>query len=252
MEGAPKKARSRKEQMQLDRARWLLALHSAAADPRTALTDVTFFIVWRLVTQFHNDEEGAFPSHQTLAAATGFGLKAVRVHLDLAVAAGFLIKRRVGNMRPNVYFMDLAVLQRPSDQSLRPGQSAAMNGPPSPVTSPSIGPKEGVLRGRPDENAGVVSGQSVQVIGPTAPSDRSHQSKVIGPPGPTNHIEENHEEEPRQQATRGARPGARTRPSSQDSDSSLWVEKGLGSQPAASGSESARAPDDDDDAAAFA
>lgn len=250
MDPVPKKTRSRKEKMQLDRARWLDAFYRAAADPRTALTPTTFFVVWVLVTRFHNDEGGAFPSHQTMATATGLGVKAVRVHLDLAVAAGFLIKRRVGNMQPNVYFMDFDVLTRLGDQSPRPDKLAVMNGPPSPITSPSITTNEGVLRGLPYENKGVLSGQSVQVMGPTAPSDRAQQSKVIGPTGPTNHVEDNHEEEPRQQ-TRGARPGARTRPSSQDSDSSLWVEAGLLSQSPESESESARAPDDDD-AAAFA
>lgn len=111
MDVAPKKTRSRKEKMQLDRARWLDALYRAAAAPHTALTPVTFFVVWVLVTRFHNDEKGAFPSHQTLAAATGLGVKAVRVHLDLTVAAGFLIKRRVGNMQPNVYLMDFDVMK---------------------------------------------------------------------------------------------------------------------------------------------
>ena len=251
MDGAPEKARSRKDKMHLDRARWLEALHKAVVDPRTALTPITFFIVWVLATRFHNDVDGAFPSHQTLAAATGLGVKAVRIHLDIAVAAGFLVKKRVGRMEPNVYFMDFGILQSSSDRSREPDHSASVIGPTDPVTRPAIGPKEGVLRGRPDENEGVVRGQSVQVIGPTAPSDRARQSKVIGPTGPTNHVEDNHEEEPRQQATRGARPGARAHPSSQDSDSSLWRETGLEGRPSVSESESARASEDDD-AAAFA
>lgn len=236
--------------MQLDRARWLEALHRAAVDPRTALTPITFFVVWILATRFHNDGDGAFPSHQTLAAATGLGVKAVRIHLDIAVAAGFLVKRRVGRMEPNVYFMDFGVLQSSSDRSSEPDHCPSVIGLPDPVTRPAIDRKEGILRGRPDENEGVVRGQSVQVIGPTAPSDRARQSKVIGSTGPTNHIVDNHEEEPRR-ATRDARPGARTRPSSQDSDSSLWREIGLGVQPSASESDSPRATEDDD-AAAFA
>ena len=237
--------------MQLNRARWLDALQRAAADPRTSLTPTTFFVVWTLATRFHNDVDGAFPSHQTLARMTGLGVKAVRIHLDIAVAAGFLVKRRVGRMEPNVYFMDFDVLQSSSDGSCEPDHCPSVIGLPNPVTRPAIGPKEGVPRGRPDQSEGVVKGQSVQVIGPTATSDRAHQSKVDGPTGPTNHIEDNHEEEPRQQATRGARPGARTRPSSQDSDFSLWRETGLGVRPSASESDSSRAIEDDD-AAAFA
>ncbi len=237
--------------MQLDRARWLEALFKAAAKRRAGLTLISFSVVWLLATRFHNDRDGAFPSHQTLAAAAGLGVKAVRIHLDRAVAAGFLIKKRVGCMAPNVYFIDFGVLQESSDCPREPNHCPSVIGPPEPVTRPAIGPKEGVLRGRPDENEGVVRGQSVPVTGPTAPSDRARQSKVIGPTGPTNHGVDNPEEEPRT-TTRGARPGARTRPSLQDSDSSLWRETGLGGQPSVSESESARVPDDDDDAAAFA
>lgn len=236
--------------MQLDRARWLEALHRAAVDPQTALTPITFFVVWILATRFHNDGHGAFPSHQTLAAATGLGVKAVRIHLDIAVAAGFLVKRRVGRMEPNVYFIDFSVLKSGSDRSREPHHCPSVIVPADPVTRPAIGTKKGVLRGRPDENVGVVRGQSVQVTGPTEPSDRARQSKVIRPTDPTIHIVDNHEEEPRR-ATRDARPGARTRPSSQDSDSSLWREIGLGVQPSALECDFPRATEDDD-AAAFA
>lgn len=220
MDTPPKKTRSSKQQMQLDRARWLDALQRAVVDGQIGLTPVTFFVVWTLVTRFHNDRDGAFPSHQTLANATALGVKTVQVHLDLAVEAGFLIKKRVGGMQPNVYFINLEVLQRSDDRIARPDQSTEVIGLSSPIRAPSILTAEGVLGEQPGQAEGVDDSHAAQVIGLTTPSDRACQSKVIGPVGPTNHVVDNHEEEPRR-ATRDARPGARTRPGSSDSDSSL-------------------------------
>ena len=71
MDGAPKKARSRKEQMQLDRARCLSRLGDAVANPATNLTPTSFFVVCRLASIYLNEANEAWPAAATLARVCG-------------------------------------------------------------------------------------------------------------------------------------------------------------------------------------
>ena len=213
----PKKARSRKEQLQLDRARWLGALGAAVADDQSPVTSATFFVVWTLVTRYLNEANEAYPAAETLGLDVGLNERAVREHLDRAVASGLLLKRRIGRMQPNVYSLNLAILGPSSDRAIHAGHSGDVTGSADPVTSPPTGPAVGVLDGHPVQVEGVDDSHSVHVTGRFAQSDRAIDDKVTGAKHPANHVVDNHEEEPRR-ATRDARPGARTRPSSSDSN----------------------------------
>lgn len=223
MEELPKKSRSQKEQMQLDRARCLSRLGDAVADPATNLTPTSFFVVSRLASIYLNEANEAWPAAATLAAKCGLDERTVREHLDRAVVAGFLVKRRVGRMHPNVYSLCLKEENPSSDRVICAGHSREVIGSTAPVTSEKGLNKVGVLRGRTDEKEGVLRSLSADVTGRLSQRERVESAQVIGSDRPTNHIEDNHKEEPRHKA-RDARTGARTRPCSSDSCSTLKLE----------------------------
>lgn len=179
--GDGSRVRTAKEQFQLARAQWFEALFQAVAKDRTGtLTSTTFFIVYRLVYRYMNHENGAYPAVATVARDTGYNERTVREHLDRAVAAGFLLKRRDGRRKANLFVLNLGVLANPH---------------------------EGVAG---SQTIVARSAQAVDSVGRTTLSsaDRetgklSHTERLIGvqAPGagrPTNQLVSNHQGEPRQ------------------------------------------------------
>lgn len=212
MEGARKKARSPKEQMQLDRMATLDALDQAIArDSSNVLASVTFRVVWRLLT--YMGEEGlAFPAMATLALALGLHERTVRDHLDRAVAAGFLRKKRDGRLKTNVYSLAMDHLVRQSERVVCADNSEVI-GSRAPVTLTQKATMEATDRSLRSSEETAQRCLPLKVNGSVAQSHRANSSKITGSCDPTIHLEKIHEENPRQQeGPRDARQGARTRP----------------------------------------
>ena len=251
MDAPPKKERSKKEQMQLARARCLRRLGDAVADPATNLSTATHYVVSRLVTLYLNEANEAWPSASTLARDCGMDERTVRKHLDRAVESGFLTKKRVGRMQPNVYSLCFEGDKPASDRALYAVQKPEVTGSPKPLTLDEMIRMLEARSGQVVPAMGVARGHPVQVTVHLRQRDRANGATVTGSGHPANHLEENHEEEPRE-LTRDARTGARTRPCSSDSNSSLKLDTEEKSQPSNSERKAARPPDDDEDASAFA
>lgn len=195
--GAPPKARSRKEQLQLDRRTTEESLRRAVARDQTGtLTTVTFFVVSTLLT-YMGEEGEAFPSMDTLARAVGMNERTVRDHLGCAVAAGFLLKRRDGKRKTNVYLLNPALLPRPGKRANTAGHSGEVTGSAAPVTRSMTAGWEGVVDSAKRDTESAHGYHLERVTGSSAPSERVSGGTVTGAADPTIHLEEIHEEEPR-------------------------------------------------------
>ncbi|GEM_PF-2080838 len=195
--GALLKPRSRKEQLQLDRRLTEEKLRRAVARDQTGtLTTVTFFVVSTLLS-YMGEEGEAFPSMDTLARAVGLNERTVRYHLGCAVAAGFLLKRRDGRRKTNVYLLNPTLFARPGDRANTAGRSDEATGSAAPVSrSMTARCGGGVDSGKRDTES-AYSSHLERVIGPSAPSQRFSGAKVTGAAEPTIHLEEIYKEEPR-------------------------------------------------------
>lgn len=195
--GAPPAARSRKEQLQLDRRKTEESLRRAVAVDRTrTLTPVTFFVVSTLLT-YMGEEGEAFPSMKTLAQAVGMNERAVRDHLGRAVAAGFLLMRRDGRRKTNVYSLNPALLPRQGERAETAGHLGGVTGFAVPVTQSVPGSWEGDPNTAIPDTESAHSSYLEQVPGSSVPSERVSGNKITGAADPTIHLEEIHKEEPR-------------------------------------------------------
>ena len=198
MDTPPKKARSRKEQMQLDRTSTLHALRQAIARDRTGtLSPTTFLVTWTLLTYMGEAGE-AFPSMTTLAAAIGMHERTVRDHLERVVTAGFLSVRRDGRRKSNVYTLANDRPVAPSNRASDTDQSLTLTGAATPLSHFS-------LRASSFSQQDTESPQdttAVKETGPTTQSQRVNGARVSGADDPTIHVEENHPRHPRQTLVR--------------------------------------------------
>ncbi len=193
MMGTPPKARTRKEQLQLDRRTTEGSLRRAVAQDQTrTLTTVTFFVVSTLLT-YMGEEGKAFPSMDTLAKAVGMNERTVRDHLGRATAAGFLLMHRDGRRKTNVYSLNPALLTRQSKRAETAGHSGEVTGSAVPVIGSTTECRQGVL----DSVKPNTESSHGRVVGPVAPSERVNGTKVTGAADPTIHLEGIHAEEPR-------------------------------------------------------